>query len=754
MGIIVLVIVLICIVFSVQTFRYRFITLPVMRYFKRALPQLSQTEQEAMEAGDTWWDSQLFSGRPNWQKWHQIDAPKLTSDEQAFIDNELETLLSMLDEQQIRHDKDLPEAVWTFLKEHGFFAFIIPKKFGGRAFSAQANSTIVAKIASKSLSTAVTVMVPNSLGPAELLLHYGTSEQQQQWLPKLATGEALPCFALTALEAGSDAGAIDDYGVVCQKTIKGEKVLGLELTWSKRYITLAPVATLLGLAFKAYDPEGLLGGKHALGITCALIPTNHKGVKVGPRHNPLDHGFMNGTTQGSKVFIPLGWVIGGQAGIGKGWRMLVSCLSAGRGISLPALSAGTAHLCTRTTTAYSLIREQFGQSIADFEGVQESLARIVGLTYSIEACRQTTAQAIDMKKSPAVITAIAKYHLTEMSRTVMNDALDIHGGKGIQKGPNNYLANNYTGIPISITVEGANILTRNLMIFGQGATRCHPYIFQQIKLIQDSEGTERVREFDKLLMAHLQHTSINTLKMLWLSLTRGHGLSVKTSGPTQVFYKKLNWLSVCLSVCSDIAMLKLGGELKRKEMLSARLGDVLSHLYLASCVLKKYEHDGRQHGDFNAVNYAISHHLKEGFNALDCFIDNFTNRVVAQIIKRSCHLFGHGMKGPSNHIISILCKNTLSDKSARERVSHLCTVEAGGAIQELEQAYIEYKLTQSARSKFKQWQKRFKILDFDKSFAELVKMAQTDQVLTSEEAQSLVEAQDLRLKAIAVDVFD
>ncbi|CAH9058992.1 Acyl-coenzyme A dehydrogenase [Pseudoalteromonas holothuriae] len=753
MSIIVLIIVLICIVFLIQSIRYRLITLPVMRYFKRALPKLTQTEQEAMEAGDTWWDSQLFSGRPDWQKWHQIDTPKLNNEEQAFIDNELDRLLSMLDEQQIRHNKDLPEAVWAYLKENGFFAFIIPKKFGGREFSAQANSTIVAKIASKSLSTAVTVMVPNSLGPAELLLHYGTPEQQQNWLPKLASGDALPCFALTALEAGSDAGAISDFGVICKKAYNGEEVLGIELTWSKRYITLAPVANVLGLAFKAYDPDCLLGNKQALGITCALIPTSHEGVKTGPRHNPLDQGFMNGTTQGKHVFIPLEWVIGGRAGIGKGWRMLVSCLSAGRGISLPALSAGTAHLCTRTTSAYSQIREQFGHPIAEFEGVQESLARIVGFTYSIEACRQTTAQAIDMNKSPAVITAIAKYHLTEMSRIVMNDALDIHGGKGIQKGPNNYLANNYTGIPISITVEGANILTRNLMIFGQGATRCHPYIFKEIKLIQQSEGTACVRDFDKLLMAHIQHTSINIIKVVWLGLSRGHGIPVGISGPTQVYYKKLNWLSVCLSVCADVAMLKLGGELKRKEMLSARLGDVLSHLYLASCVLKKYEHDGRQQGDMKAVNYAIAYHLKAGFDALNDFIENFTNRFVAQIMKRACYMFGHGAKGPSDYMVTDLSKSILNDKSARERVSHLCSVQSNSAVALVEQAYLKYKATLPIRIKFSQWQKNDKGYCYDKAFADLVMLAQSEQALSKEEAKSLINAHEACLKAISVDIF-
>ncbi|CAM4171225.1 acyl-CoA dehydrogenase [Pseudoalteromonas byunsanensis] len=753
MGIIVFTIVVVCIIFAFQPLRYRVISLPVMRYFKRALPKLTQTEQEAMEAGDTWWDSQLFSGHPNWNKWHQNDAPKLSDKEQAFIENELQTLLSMLDEQQIRHDKDLPESVWTYLKEKGFFAFIIPKKFGGREFSAQANSTIVAKIASKSLSAAVTVMVPNSLGPAELLMHYGTPEQKSDWLPKLATGEALPCFALTALEAGSDAGAISDFGVVCKKTFQGKKVLGLKLTWSKRYITLAPVATVLGLAFKAYDPDGLLGDRPALGITCALIPTDHKGVKTGPRHNPLDQGFMNGTTEGKDVFIPLDWVIGGQAGIGKGWRMLVSCLSAGRGISLPALSAGTAHLCTRTTSAYARIREQFGQSIADFEGVQESLARIAGLTYSIEACRQTTAQAIDMKKSPAVITAIAKYHLTEMSRIVMNDALDIHGGKAIQKGPSNYLANNYTGIPISITVEGANILTRNLMIFGQGATRCHPFIFKEIQVIQNSEADNGLREFDKLLMSHMQHTTVNVFKALWLGLTRGYGLPVSTSGPTQKYYQKLNWLSVCLAVCADLAMLRLGGDLKRKEMLSARLGDVLSHLYLASCVLKKYEHDGRQQGDLKAVHYALSHHLKSGFTALDDFIDNFTNRFVGQLLKRWCHFFGHGAKGPSDYMVGGVCTALWKDKNARERISHLCCVKSNPAVAEIEEAYLCYKSTIATRKKLKQWQSNYKVYYYDKSFVDLVSLAVSDQVMSQEEAQSLIESEDLRQKAIAVDVF-
>ncbi|KAF7773723.1 hypothetical protein PCIT_a0035 [Pseudoalteromonas citrea] len=752
MALIVLVIILACIVFMVSALRFKLITIPVMNYFKSALPSLSQTEQEAMEAGDTWWDAELFSGKPNWQQWHQIDAPSLSDKERDFIDSKLVQLLSMLDEEQIQADKDLPDAVWAYLKQEGFFAFIIPEKFGGLAFSAQANSTIVAKIASKSLSAAVTVMVPNSLGPAELLLHYGTQSQQSHWLPKLASGEALPCFALTALDAGSDAGSIQDFGIVCEAEFEGKQVLGLKVSWDKRYITLAPVATVLGLAFKVYDPQHLLGDSESLGITCALIPTSHEGVTIGARHNPLNQGFMNGTTQGNEVFIPLDWIIGGKGGIGKGWKMLVSCLSAGRGISLPALSAGSAHLCTRTTSAYAKVREQFGLPIAAFEGVQASLARIAGLTYSIEACRQTTAQAIDMKKSPAVITAIAKYHLTEMSRTVMNDALDIHAGKGIQKGPNNYLANNYMGIPISITVEGANILTRNLMIFGQGATRCHPYIFKEIQTIQSLDEAQAIKPFDKLLMAHLQHSGVNVLKALWFGITRARFSQAPVSGPTKRYYQKLTWLSTCLSLSADLAMLGLGGSLKRREMLSARLGDVLSHLYLASCALKKYEHDGRQQGDLPSVSYAVEHSLSEGFRALDEFFDNFTHPIFAFLLKSWTHITGHGCKLPSDSLVVKVCNALTYSEAARERVSHLCSVGEEGAVHTMEHAYILAKATEKERGEFKKWL-RGRTDTLSMSFEEKVALAVADKVINESQGKSLLEAERWRVKAISVDVI-
>lgn len=753
MSVIVLLIISVCVIFMVRSLRYKLVTVPVMRYFKSALPKLSQTEQEAMEAGDTWWDAELFSGQPNWQQWHQIDAPLLSDKEQEFIDVQLNQLLELLDEEQIHADQDLPPAVWDYLKKEGFFSFIIPEKFGGKAFSAQANSTIVAKIASKSISTAVTVMVPNSLGPAELLLHYGTTAQQSHWLPKLAAGEALPCFALTSLDAGSDAGGIQDFGIICEGMFNGKTTLGVKLTWSKRYITLAPVATVLGLAFKAYDPDELLGKERTLGITCALIPTDHPGVQVGSRHNPLDQGFMNGTTDGKDVFIPLDWIIGAEEGIGKGWRMLVSCLSAGRGISLPALSAGTAHLCLRTTSAYTQVRTQFGVPIGEFEGVKSSLARIAGFTYSIEACRQTTAQAIDMQKSPAVITAIAKYHLTEMSRVVMNDALDIHAGKGIQKGPNNYLANNYMGIPISITVEGANILTRNLMIFGQGATRCHPYVFKEIQVIQNASSEDEVlKPFDVLLMGHLQHTGINVVKTLWFGLTGAKWSNSPVSGPTKRYYQKLNWLSACLSVCADLAMLRLGGQLKRKEMLSARLGDILSQLYLASCALKKYEHDGRQQGDLPSLRYAVEYNLYEGFVALNSFIDNFAHPLIGFLLKRWMYIFGHGCKLPDDALKHKICDVLRQSDTARERLSHLCDLNENSAVYVMERAYRSAIQTQHERLLLSQWQKS-QISTLGKSFDEQVAISVQEGVLTSTQAQALLEAETWRVKAISVDVF-
>ncbi|WP_462174287.1 acyl-CoA dehydrogenase [Pseudoalteromonas xiamenensis] len=742
----------IVIMLLVKDIRYSLVSKPVMKFFKKALPPLSQTEQEAMEAGDVWWDADLFSGRPNWSKLHSYPKPALSEREKAFIDNELETLLAMLDEAQIAKNMDLPKNVWKFIKEKGFFSFIIPESYGGLQFSAQANSYIVSKIASKSLSAAVTVMVPNSLGPAELLLHYGTHEQQEQWLPKLATGEAIPCFALTGPEAGSDAGGIPDFGIVCKQTIDGQEVLGLSLTWDKRYITLAPVATVLGLAFKVKDPDRLLGTNVDLGITCALIPTDHPGVEIGKRHNPLNLGFLNGTTSGKDVFIPLDWVIGGDKGIGRGWRMLVSCLSAGRGISLPALSAGTAHLCTRMTTAYAQVRTQFSQPIGAFEGIQSALAQMIADTYTIEAARNFTAIAIDMKYSPAVTTAIAKYHMTEMARNCVNHALDIHAGKGIQMGPSNYLARNYMGIPISITVEGANILTRNLMIFGQGATRCHPYVLKEMQIVAMADEELALKEFDATLMAHVQFTALNAFNALGMALTGSRLVQVKLSGQTRRYYQHLTRLSKALAFVSDIAMLTLGGELKRKEMLSARLGDALSHLYLASCILKKFADDGHQHGDLPLVQYGLEKQLFLCAKALEEFCDNFNVSVVGLMLKTWIFPFGNKFRQPSDDLAKDVCHALSTPNVVRERVGFLCYIDEKGATGIMEEAFsMKHELrstikeVNALRKQHTDWKKL--------PWHELLEKARRGDYIGEDEYQKLLRLEEIRKQAIGVDAF-
>ncbi|MCQ8877540.1 acyl-CoA dehydrogenase [Pseudoalteromonas shioyasakiensis] len=753
MSVFILLLVVVIVIFAVKDIRMNLISRPAFKFFKKVLPPLSQTEREAMEAGDVWWDGELFSGNPDWQVLHSYPKPELSEKERAFLDNEVETLLAMLDDYQIvQKDKDLPKEVWDYLKIQGFFALIIPEEFGGRQFSAIANSTIVAKIATKSLTAAVTVMVPNSLGPGELLLHYGTKEQQQRWLPTLATGEDVPCFALTGPEAGSDAGSIPDSGVVCKGDFNGEEVIGLRLNWSKRYITLAPVATVLGLAFKMYDPDGLLGKHKELGITCALIPTDHPGVETGERHYPLNMAFMNGTTYGKDVFIPLDWIIGGQQGAGRGWRMLVECLSAGRGISLPALSSATGHLCARMTSAYAMVRQQFGLSIGQFEGVQEALARIGGLTYSLEACRLMTAGAIDLKLSPSVVTAIAKYHMTEMGRTVMNDAMDIHSGKGIQVGPNNYLAHGYMGIPVSITVEGANILTRNLMIFGQGATRCHPFVLKEMEAAAMEDDDVALKEFDALLLQHILFAGTNAGMAFIHGLTRSYFAKSPVCGATAIYYKQLGRMSRGLAFCTDVAMLILGGELKRKEMISARLGDVLSHLYLASTVLKRFEDEGRQQADLAFVQYSVERSLFEIGQAFDGFFKNFSNPVVNFLLKRIVFPLGNHYHRPSDEIAQAVCEHMTKPGVFRNRLTHLCYVDENAGTGVMENAFIAMHDTANAFKRLKKWQ-REGTLNRNADIATAINDAIEKQLITAEEGQRLSDANELRKQAIAVDNY-
>ncbi|WOT06689.1 acyl-CoA dehydrogenase [Shewanella youngdeokensis] len=751
----ILIIIAVAVIFSVQKVRMQLITRPVFSFFKRVLPPLSSTEKEAMEAGDVWWEGELFKGKPNWQTLHSYGKPTLTSEEQSFIDNQVVTALSMIDDYDIvSNQKDLPPELWEYFKNEGFFALIIPKKYGGRAFSAFANSTIVSKIASRSVSAAVSVMVPNSLGPGELLTHYGTTEQKDFWLPKLASGQSLPCFALTGPEAGSDAGAIPDTGIVCRETFNGEMTLGLRLNWNKRYITLAPVADVLGLAFQMHDPDGLLGDVPQIGITCALIPTDHPGVEIGRRHNPLHLAFMNGTTQGKDVFIPLDWIIGGPQYAGRGWRMLVECLSAGRGISLPALSTALGHMATKTTTAYSAVRQQFGLPIGQFEGVQEALARIISNTYQLEAARRLTTTGIDLHVKPSIVTAIAKYHMTELGRQVVDDAMDIQSGKGIQLGPKNYLGHAYIAVPISITVEGANILTRSLMIFGQGATRCHPYVLAEMEAASMDDQSKAVDRFDSLLTGHIGYAVRNALRAFSHGLTGSIFADSPVCGETKAYYKSMTRLSSGLAIMTDMSMMVLGGDLKRKEMLSARLGDVLSQLYMASATLKLFEDNGRQFDDLPIVKHVMATRLHLAAKALDEAIRNFPNRAAKVLLRVMVFPLGNHFKLPNDQLSIDVVKSMSQPSLTRERLTFLCPTlsDDNSGIADVEHAFI-------AKHECKALYERLKLAQKEGSLARklspqhLFDSALELEIINEVEHKQLCKADKLRLAAINVDDF-
>lgn len=576
------------------------LTKPILAIFRKVKPKLSATEQAALDAGDVWWDGELFSGRPNWSKLLALPPASLSSEEQKFMEGPVNDLCALLDNWKISDEmQDLPPEAWELIKSKGFFSLIIPKEYGGLEFSATANSHLISKLAARSLAAAVTVMVPNSLGPAELLLHYGTEEQRNYYLPRLARGEEIPCFALTGPNAGSDAASIPDRGVICHGQWNGEEVLGIRLNWEKRYITLGPVATLLGLAFQLSDPDGLLGDQQELGITCALIPVKTPGIDIGRRHNPLNVAFMVGPNFGRDVFIPLDKVIGGADGVGQGWQMLMDCLSAGRAISLPALSLGAAKLVARNTGAYARVRRQFNLPIGRFEGIEEVLSRIAGETWVMNAARDLTCAALDQGSRPSVISAIVKQNLTERMRTVVNDGMDIEGGKAICIGPNNHLADAYQAIPIGITVEGANILTRSMIIFGQGAVRCHPWVLREFQAVDNKDIAEGLEQFDQSFWGHVGFTLRNTASALFYGLTAGYFIAVTTSHNKR-FYQQATRFSTAFALTSDLLMATLGGGLKLKEKLTGRMADVLSELYMISAVLKHAE-DHNHSADHSAL---------------------------------------------------------------------------------------------------------------------------------------------------------
>ena len=675
---------------NVDAVRRRFVTKPFLRTYRRMLPSMSDTEREALEAGTVWWDGELFTGRPDWQKLLSARAPRLTTEEQAFIDGPCEELCRMVDDWDVTHRRaDLPPEVWDYLKRQGFFAMIIPKQYGGLEFSAYAHSCVLVKLASRSATLSSTVAVPNSLGPAELLLHYGTEEQKNHYLPRLARGEDVPCFALTAPRAGSDAASIPDTGTVCKGMYEGQEVIGLRLNFSKRYITLAPVATVVGLAFRLYDPDRLLGGdKTDYGITCALIPRGTPGLEIGRRHFPLNVPFQNGPLSGKDVFVPVDFIIGGPQMAGQGWRMLVEQLSVGRCISLPSNAAGGAKAGIFVAAAYARIRRQFNQPIGRFEGVEAALTRMAGAAYIIDAARSVTTGAIDGGEKPAVPAAMLKYHCTELARQVANDAMDVHGGKGICLGPKNYLGRGYQVVPVAITVEGANILTRSLMILGQGAIRCHPYVMAEMNAARLKDKRQSLRDFDEALFGHIGYTLSNAARSFVMALTLARFSHAPGSGPTRRYYQHVNKFSAQFAFATDMAMLTLGGYLKKKEHLSARLGDVLSALYMASMVLKHFENQGRPEADLPLVEWSLRTLLYQAQEQLHGFLRNFPNRWVAGAMRLVIFPRGRTYSAASDRLGRRIVEPMMMPSATRDRLAHgiYRTVEPGNPVGLLQEA--------------------------------------------------------------------
>jgi acyl-CoA dehydrogenase len=735
---------------NLRPLRRAVVTKPIFGAFKAVLPEMSSTEREALEAGDTWWEAEMFRGRPDWNKLLDFKYTELTPEEQSFLDNECEELCKLCDDWKIEFEqKDLPEEVWAYIREHKFLAMLIKKEFGGLGFSANAQSAVVTKLATKSIAMAVTVMVPNSLGPGELLMHYGTKGQQDQWLPGLVSGKEIPCFGLTGPEVGSDATAMPDLGVVCYGEHDGHKVLGIKLNFSKRYITLAPVATVVGLAFKLRDPDGLLGDKSKsdYGITCALIPAKHQGVSIGRRHYP-GAAFMNGTIHGRDVFIPVDWIIGGPAMAGKGWRMLVECLSAGRGISLPALGTAAGQTAYRMTGVYGRFRRQFKVSIGKFEGVQEATGRIAGFGYTLEAMRVMTASAVD-HCAPSVVTAIAKYHMTELMRKIISDGMDVMAGKAIQQGPRNFMATAYKAAPVAITVEGANILTRNLMIFGQGAIRCHEYVFPEMEAAREND----LKAFDKLLFGHIGFSINRAVRAFTLGLSGARLARSPVDGELAPYFRDMERFSAALAFCSDLTMGVLGGKLKFMERLSARLGDVLSQLYIASCVAKYYLEGSKSAEELVHARWALDHCLYEISKAFDEFLRNFPVAWARVAMRAVVFPLGNHFHDVSDRDNAQLADLLMEPSDVRERLSWLVFKNGGvhDPIGRMEHAWTVSQDCEEAYVKFYKLAAKGELAG--DSVAEKLADAVNRDLLTRSEADQADEYDQVRYDVILTDDF-
>jgi acyl-CoA dehydrogenase len=743
-------------ILNVDPLRRKIVSDPVLAIFRRILPDMSQTEKEAIDAGTVWWDADLFSGKPDWNKLLAIPQPKLSAEEQAFLDGPCEEVCAMTNDWEVTHERyDLPPQVWQYVKDKGFLGMIIPKKYGGLGFSAIAHSAVIMKLSTRCNALGVSVMVPNSLGPAELLLHYGTDEQKNYYLPRLAKGLEVPCFALTSPEAGSDAASIPDFGIVCKGVVQGKEVLGMRVTWDKRYITLGPVATLLGLAFRLYDPEHLLGDKADLGITCALVPTSHPGVNIGRRHLPLNAVFQNGPNSGKDVFMPIDWIIGGKDYAGKGWMMLMSCLAAGRSISLPTSSVGGAKGLARITGAYARVRSQFKTPIGKLEGVEEALGRIAANCYMMDAVRIMTAGAVDLGEKPAVISAIAKYHMTERARKIVDDSMDIHGGKGICLGPNNWVGRGYQVIPVGITVEGANILTRTLIIFGQGAIRCHPYVLREMRAAKEMQGEAASVEFDDAFTSHIGHTISNGVRAFVHGITSSRLGQVPRGGApeTRHYYRFSSRLAAAFAFLADVSMLAMGGALKRKEKISGRLGDVLSMLYLVSATLKHYEDQGRNKEDVPLIRWVVRDLLYAAQEAIDQILSNFPVKSLATFLRFVIFPLGMSFRPPLDSRNHECAKIVLEPGAARDRLTAGMYIGKGETDPTgvLEAAFLAAIACEPIDEKLRKAVKKGRLVP--RPGVELGSIAMQSQIISAEEYALWQRKEALRRNVIKVDDF-
>lgn len=754
--IVIVIYVVVLLLFNIAPLRRALISNPLYRFYRNSMPEISQTEQEALDAGTTWFDAELFSGKPDWQQLLDFPVATLSAEEQAFIDGPVEEFCALLDDYRMdNRDKDLPPAAWDLIRQHGFFGMIIPKQYGGKGFSAYGHAAVIMKIATRSISAALTVMIPNSVGPGKLLLKYGTEAQKNHYLPRLAAAEEIPCFALTAPEAGSDAGALPDTGVVCMGEHEGRQVLGIRLNFDKRYITLGPIATVLGVAFKLRDPDHLLSDKENLGITLALIPAKTPGVEQGRRHDPMHMSFMNGPLRGKDVFVPMDWLIGGQQQAGNGWRMLMESLTDGRAISLPALSTAAAKVSLRLSSAYAQVRRQFKVPIGSFEGIEESLARIVGHTYGMDAARLVTLAALDQGHKPSVISAIMKYNSTEKARQVINDAIEIHGGAAVCLGPANPLGQLNSFPAVGVTVEGHNILTRNLITFGQGAIRCHPYLLAELKAAQDSDIERGKRAFDQAVIRHIGFSISNAVRSLLLGVS-GAGF-VRSSAPNaeaRRAIRQLTRVSAAFAFVTDVLLLTFRGTIKRKERLSGRMADIISQLYLASTVLKHFRNREYPASDETLLRWNVEWALYKSQQSFDILLKNLPNRLVAAVLRILVFPLGMRYQPPSDLLDQSLARMVQLPGDVRDDLTSGMYYPSGDLdrLKILDDAFIALHDSSALEAHLGRAVRSRAVSGL--TWKDQLDDALAKSIVTKEEHKKLVQADRMRRLAIQVDDFD